>query len=303
MKSSLLWIAIAVACPAQICQPVGLFSKSADPALAASGTLCPEALGDLLGFAMANYVGNDLSRVADPAEFASYKEKSAREFLLQFAEGGGKSPRVRVRLPAGFGQSAKKFTLVIAMHGAAGSENTFLDSPFVEELPTRNLVRRYADQDGYVVAAPLNMHVKGCFGLTFDESPWGGEVLALARWIKALLPDRIGKTMLMGHSQGGRGALSLALRNPGEFAAVAVFAPFDPFRSAAPDDLKSANMPPVFYAQGGLDPISLPPCANEWIKAARKQGVVVERRLVPAGHGLVGPMSIRAAFEFLREYR
>jgi len=51
---------------------------------------------------------------------------------------------------------------------------------------------------------------------------WLGELLALLPQQFAVDPDRIG---LFGHSMGGHGALTLALRHPGRFRTLSAFAP------------------------------------------------------------------------------
>ena len=47
----------------------------------------------------------------------------------------------------------------------------------------------------------------------------------LPRVIGAGLPVALGRQGIMGHSMGGHGALTIALRNPGRFKAVSAFAP------------------------------------------------------------------------------
>jgi S-formylglutathione hydrolase len=70
------------------------------------------------------------------------------------------------------------------------------------------------------------------FYLDATEAPWSGHWCMESYLIKELLPavmaefklaqDRLG---LFGHSMGGHGALTLALRHPGVFASVSAFAP------------------------------------------------------------------------------
>ena len=70
------------------------------------------------------------------------------------------------------------------------------------------------------------------FYLDATESPWSGHWCMESYLIKELLPDvtsqfaldaqRLG---LFGHSMGGHGALTLALRHPGVFRSVSAFAP------------------------------------------------------------------------------
>lgn len=68
--------------------------------------------------------------------------------------------------------------------------------------------------------------------LDATQAPWSRHY-KMARYIaeelpevvKANLPADMARQSIMGHSMGGHGALTLALRNPGRFAAVSAFAP------------------------------------------------------------------------------
>jgi S-formylglutathione hydrolase len=68
--------------------------------------------------------------------------------------------------------------------------------------------------------------------LDATQPPWSRHY-KMARYIaaelpevvKANLPADMARQSIMGHSMGGHGALTLALRNPGRFAAVSAFAP------------------------------------------------------------------------------
>jgi len=70
------------------------------------------------------------------------------------------------------------------------------------------------------------------FYLDATQAPWSGHWCMESYLLKELLPqvvnefglnaDRMG---LFGHSMGGHGALTLALRHPGRFASVSAFAP------------------------------------------------------------------------------
>ena len=70
------------------------------------------------------------------------------------------------------------------------------------------------------------------FYLDATQAPWSGHWCMESYLLKELLPavvaefklaqDRLG---LFGHSMGGHGALTLALRHPGVFASVSAFAP------------------------------------------------------------------------------
>jgi S-formylglutathione hydrolase len=54
---------------------------------------------------------------------------------------------------------------------------------------------------------------------------WSYVSRELPELVAAELPADMGRQGVMGHSMGGHGALTLALRNPGRFAAVSAFAP------------------------------------------------------------------------------
>lgn len=70
------------------------------------------------------------------------------------------------------------------------------------------------------------------FYLDATEAPWSGHWCMESYLLKELLPAVIAeldvdgdKLGLFGHSMGGHGALTLALRHPGQFKSVSAFAP------------------------------------------------------------------------------
>ena len=70
------------------------------------------------------------------------------------------------------------------------------------------------------------------FYLDATEAPWSGHWCMESYLLKELLPAVVGEFKLapdrqglFGHSMGGHGALTLALRHPGVFASVSAFAP------------------------------------------------------------------------------
>jgi S-formylglutathione hydrolase len=70
------------------------------------------------------------------------------------------------------------------------------------------------------------------FYLDATEAPWTANY-RMKSWIERELPPLVetglpadmGRQSIMGHSMGGHGALTVALRNPGRFMAVSAFAP------------------------------------------------------------------------------
>ncbi|MDP2742170.1 MAG: S-formylglutathione hydrolase [Hydrogenophaga sp.] len=70
------------------------------------------------------------------------------------------------------------------------------------------------------------------FYLDATQAPWSGHWCMESYLLKELLPQVVSefglnadRTSLFGHSMGGHGALTLALRHPGRFASVSAFAP------------------------------------------------------------------------------
>ena len=70
------------------------------------------------------------------------------------------------------------------------------------------------------------------FYLDATQAPWSGHWCMESYLLKELLPQVVNefglnaeRMGLFGHSMGGHGALSLALRHPGRFASVSAFAP------------------------------------------------------------------------------
>lgn len=70
------------------------------------------------------------------------------------------------------------------------------------------------------------------FWLDATEAPWAPHY-RMASWVLDELPDIIGqlaqvdygRQSIMGHSMGGHGAMTLALKNPGRFRSVSALAP------------------------------------------------------------------------------
>ena len=70
------------------------------------------------------------------------------------------------------------------------------------------------------------------FYLDATQAPWAANY-RMRSWIERELPALVGDELpadmdrqgIMGHSMGGHGALTVALRNPGRFRAVSAFAP------------------------------------------------------------------------------
>jgi S-formylglutathione hydrolase len=94
--------------------------------------------------------------------------------------------------------------------------------------------RRYAGDD-----AKWDFGVGAGFYVDATEAPWSESyrmethvVVELVAWVEAAFPIRTEARGIFGHSMGGHGALTLALRHPDRYASASAFAPI-----VAPSDV------------------------------------------------------------------
>lgn len=112
----------------------------------------------------------------------------------------------RVRVPEDLAKD-KPVPVVVALHGAGGSENMYFDAYGNGAVP------RQAAQRGWIVVAP---RVNGLFGV-------GGapDVPAILDQLAARYPIDKTKVFLVGHSMGAGHAMQLVQREPKRYAGVA----------------------------------------------------------------------------------
>ena len=116
-----------------------------------------------------------------------------------------------------------------------------------EHLPTKGFAQRAAVELGLALVscdtsprsarypgddASWDFGVGAGFYLDATEAPWSATyrmethvVKELVRWVEEAFPIRSDRRGIFGHSMGGHGALTLALRHPEVFASVSAFAP------------------------------------------------------------------------------
>lgn len=127
-------------------------------------------------------------------------KRSGEHWLTLATKDGNASVRLLVPEAAAAG---KPLPLVIALHGAGGSENLFFDG-YAHGAIVENCRQR-----GWLLVAPR-------------MSPFGGEsIAAVLDELSRMLPVDPNRVFLVGHSLGAAQAVSAAQRNPQRFAAVA----------------------------------------------------------------------------------
>lgn len=176
----------------------------------------------------------------------------------------------RILVPEGY-NPRERYPLVVALHGAGGDENTFMDS-------FDGTFKANASERGYIAAS-----VNG-------RGPYGGyrgnsarDVLDVLGLIQRVYSVDENRTCLMGHSMGGAGTVRLGFENAERFAAVATIAGY-----GSVEDLAKAPEMPLFMAQGGEDALVPVESARAFYEAAQELGMANLEYVENPGTGHVG---------------
>jgi predicted esterase len=194
------------------------------------GTLMVEAMDFAGRLALAEDFVSALSRGQDPIRTnrgdlrLAYRSGADRQLVL-----------FRMFVPESY-NSRERYPLVLALHGAGGDENTFMDS-FDGTFEANALER------GYLAASVSG---RGPYeGYRGDSARDVLDVLDLVQRVYSVDESR---TYLMGHSIGGAGTVRLGFENAERFAALAPIAGY-----GSAEDLAKAPEMPLFLAQGAMD--------------------------------------------------
>jgi predicted esterase len=151
-------------------------------------------------------------------------------------------------------KDGKPLPLVIALHGLGGSEDLFFDAYGV------GLTVKLCEDRGWLLAAP------------HEASP--AAILELVDELARIYPVDTKRVMLLGHSIGGRHAVTAAEDAPGKFAAVAALG-----CGAAVPPKKAPVGTPFFIGVGTKDLVYL--LAKGLHNKLTKAGVTVEYHEYP----------------------
>ncbi len=222
-------------------------------------------------------------------------ERTGDLHLAYRSELDGTLQPFRVFVPKDYTPS-KKYPLVIALHGATGSENTYMDRYLLP--PTReNLLKKLAQERGYIAATPNG---RGPFG--GYQSASEKDVLEVTERVLKLYSIDSGQVFLTGHSMGGMGTWLLGFKYPWKFAALAPVAG----RPVQMDSIVMDKAPdkPVLYCQGARDTVALPESARALAEAAKKKLARFQYREWPEDdHFVIGVSSMPAIFDFFDAVR
>jgi poly(3-hydroxybutyrate) depolymerase len=247
--------------------------------------------------------------LAQPAGAAPPTGDQHREYV--FAPTGERIP-YRFYVPTTWdGESA--LPILLFLHGAGANENSYLDM-------ADGLLRRLAEQHGYIVVSPLGFRPLGAYGNPLRLPAVFGESEAAATQRAAVTPERRreldlseldvitvleivteeygadrARTFLAGHSMGSGGTWHLAARYPERWRAVAPMS--GPFidRTAYPFD--SIRRLPIYVTEGtGAEP-SLAG-SRALAEFMRRDDFDFEYLEVDGNHGSMVPMVWPAIFDF-----
>jgi predicted esterase len=162
--------------------------------------------------------------------------------------------------------------LVVAFHGAGGSENMFFDSYGDGQIV------KLCKERGWALLCPR------------VTSPLDDYLSAIDR-LKPIVAPKATKVFIVGHSLGAVTSLTVALKAPERFAAVA------PISGRAASDVKPLSQTPMFVAAGTKD--FSRPGSTQLGDRLKALGAPVTFKLYEAEHLLVVPDALPDIFKWL----
>jgi predicted esterase len=221
----------------------------------------------------------------------------------------------------------RKNPLVIALHGMGGSHTSLL----------RGNALDLAEEGGYILVGPMGYNPRGWYGVpagarrggrgrAIGANPTGGrrgpppgafapqtpdppnlrelsekDVLNVLDLVRQEFNIDERRTYLMGHSMGGAGTFHLAVKYPGNWAAVAAIAPAA--FSLQPSSLAAIPDMPVAVVQGDADTAVPVEVARSWVEVLREQRMTYTYVEVPGGdHGNVISIGMPDIFAFFEKH-
>lgn len=184
------------------------------------------------------------------------------DWWREIVVGADRRVPVRVIAPPNAVRSGVRAPLIVALHGAGGDENMFVDAYGA------GVISRLADSLGALVVSPL---ANGFTAAAFDS------VVAVVQREYAVDSTRV---YVVGHSMGAGLTAMLANTRGARLAAVAAIA------GGAP--ITTADAPPSLFIAGGVDPVIPAARVKAAAEATRAAGRTMEYRELPSeGHTLI----------------
>ena len=214
------------------------------------GTLTVEAMDFGGRLPLAEDFVSALSRGQDPLR------TSRGDLRLAYRSGADRQlVPGRIFVPESY-NSRERYPLVLALHGAGGDKNTFMDS-------FGGTFEANASERGYIAAS---VNGRGAYGGYRGDS--ARDVLDVLDLVQRVYAVDEGRTYLMGHAMGGAGTVRLGFENAERFAALAPIAGY-----GSAEDLAKAPEMPLFLAQGALDALVPVESARAFYETAQELGM------------------------------
>jgi poly(3-hydroxybutyrate) depolymerase len=203
----------------------------------------------------------------------------------------------------GSAPDAKRYPLVITLHGLGGTEDGFFTN-------YGGVVPKLAEQHGFIVASPLGYRVDGSYGWGLGNPPADPntrrvqerseadvlEVLKIVRQTYRIDDNRI---YLAGHSMGAIGTWKIAPKYPEVFAALGMFA-----GSGAPETLERIRHIPQYVVHGDNDRTVNVRGSRAMVEKMKELGMEVSYIEVPGGgHSDVVQPNLPGLFEFFNAHQ
>lgn len=217
-----------------------------------------------------------------------------RHYLLESAD---EIMPYRLYVPSNY-DAAKKFPLIVALHGLGGTENSFFEN-YNADFP------KLAEQHGYIVAAPLGFRVDGSYGWGLGNPPADPntktvqerseeDVMQVLARVQQQYNIDSNRVYLTGHSMGAIGTWKIAPKYPELWAAIGMYA-----GAGAPATLEAIRHIPQFVVHGDADPTVGVNGSRSMVARMRELEMTVEYIEVPGGnHSDVVAPNFPGLFEF-----
>lgn len=222
-----------------------------------------------------NYPAARLLREAEEAAAGKRTYGGAGQFWMTLKIASGTVP-VRLQAPRAGGSP---MPLVIALHGAGGSENLFFDGY------GNGAIARLCEERGWLLVAP-----RGTTGFT------PGRAAEIIDSVAELYPVDRGRAFLVGHSMGAAQAVASAQSAPRKFAALAALGGGGQIQP----DSAIADLP--FFIGAGSEDFALANARRlESALKTRQVKRIVMREYPDVEHLVVVQVALPDVFRFLDE--
>jgi predicted esterase len=185
--------------------------------------------------------------------------------VFMYTGSDGKARPYHVYAPKGY-DPARKHPAIVSLHGAVGRPNLLPEAVLTQMHAD---VQKDADQYGRIVIIPLGQR-----GATWFDRVGMANVLAQLAATKRRYNIDEDRVFLGGFSDGGSGALVMALYDPTPWAGFFALSASVTVAVLAPDQAFPANLAnrPVHAANGGVDPLYPSVLQKMFIDQLREQG-------------------------------